>query len=80
MSALGAAVIGAGYWGPNLVRNFVGSPEFDLRWVCDVDESRATKIASPYGTVRATAFVEDVLSDPAVDVVPDLGGGFPQIA
>lgn len=69
MSALGAAVIGAGYWGPNLVRNFVGSPEFDLRWVCDVDGSRATKVASPYGTVRATATVEDVLSDPAVDVV-----------
>ena len=69
MSTLGAAVIGAGYWGPNLVRNFVGSPEYDLRWVCDVDEARAAKITAPYGTVRSTTSIDDVLSDPAVDVV-----------
>ncbi len=31
------AVVGAGYWGPNLVRNFLGCPATDLRWVCDLD-------------------------------------------
>ena len=39
-----AAVIGAGYWGPNLVRNFRGSPDWDLVAVCDLDEGRARKV------------------------------------
>jgi len=30
---IGVAVIGAGYWGPNLVRNLAASAEFELRWV-----------------------------------------------
>ncbi|MDN5796759.1 MAG: Gfo/Idh/MocA family oxidoreductase [Intrasporangium sp.] len=41
---LRAAVIGAGYWGPNLVRNFRGSAEWELAAVCDLDESRARKV------------------------------------
>ena len=38
---LGVAVIGAGYWGPNLIRNFRASPDWDLRAVCDLDVDRA---------------------------------------
>ena len=33
MTPMGVAVIGAGYWGPNLVRNFLACPSWDLRWV-----------------------------------------------
>ncbi len=40
---VGVAVVGAGYWGPNLIRNFGGSEEFDLRWVCDLDEARGAQ-------------------------------------
>jgi predicted dehydrogenase len=36
-------VIGAGYWGPNLIRNFRGSPDWQLTAVCDLDEARARK-------------------------------------
>lgn len=39
--ALRVAVVGAGYWGPNLVRNFRGSPDWDLVAVCDLDQARA---------------------------------------
>ena len=38
LSPLGVAVVGAGYWGPNLARNFAASEEWDLRWVCDLDD------------------------------------------
>ena len=38
---LGVAVIGAGYWGPNLVRNFRARPDWDLVAVCDLDPDRA---------------------------------------
>lgn len=41
---LRAAVIGAGYWGPNLVRNFRASPDWELAAVCDLDEARARKV------------------------------------
>src|SRR5690606_12082471 len=38
------AVVGAGYWGPNLIRNFLGSADWDLVAVCDLDETRARRV------------------------------------
>ena len=64
---LGVAVIGAGYWGPNLVRNFGASPDWDLRLVCDLDLDRARKVAGPH--VEVTAQLHRVLGDPDVDAV-----------
>ncbi|WP_245627346.1 Gfo/Idh/MocA family protein [Kribbia dieselivorans] len=46
---LQVAVIGAGYWGPNLVRNFLASPQWRLAAVCDLDEVRARAVVG--GTV-----------------------------
>ncbi len=66
---IGVAVIGAGYWGPNLVRNFQGSPEFHLRWLCDLDVARARRSLGRYSTVAATSDVAEVLADPAVHAV-----------
>lgn len=66
-STLGIAVIGAGYWGPNLVRNFGSSPEWDLRLVCDLDLDRARAVAGPH--VEVTDRLERVLDDPGVHAV-----------
>jgi predicted dehydrogenase len=66
---IGVAVIGAGYWGPNLVRNFQASPSFRLRWLCDLDIARAQRALGQYSTVRATAELDRVLDDPAVRAV-----------
>jgi predicted dehydrogenase len=66
---LGVGVIGAGYWGPNLIRNFLSSELTDLRWVCDLSEERARKVVGPYGGVSITTELEQVLADPAVDAV-----------
>ena len=41
------AVIGAGYWGPNLIRNFRANPAWDLVAVCDLDESRPARSWAP---------------------------------
>ena len=38
------AVIGVGYWGPNLVRNLVGIPDVEVASLCDLDEKRAEQI------------------------------------
>jgi predicted dehydrogenase len=66
---IGIAVVGAGYWGPNLVRNFQGSPSFHLQWVCDLDLDRARRVLGRYSTVAATDDLSQVLSDPKVDAV-----------
>lgn len=69
MDQLGVAVIGAGYWGPNLIRNFLSSDLTELRWVCDLSEERARKVVGPYGSVAVTTELEQVLSDPDVDAI-----------
>src|SRR5215472_6480623 len=69
MSSIGLAVIGAGYWGPNLVRTAIATPALQLEWLCDLDEKRAQAVLGRYTTVKATASYERVLADPAVAAV-----------
>lgn len=66
---LGVAVVGAGYWGPNLIRNFRRSSDWDLRWVCDLDEERARTVVGGQTAVRVTTSLDVVLDDPLVAAV-----------
>lgn len=66
---IGIAVVGAGYWGPNLVRNLHASTDFELRWLCDLDTSRAHRVADRYPGVRVSGEFEEVLADEAVEAV-----------
>jgi predicted dehydrogenase len=69
MHPLTMAVIGAGYWGPNLVRNIQAHDDSELRWVCDLDLDRARRAVGRYSTVRVTDSFEDVLNDLQVEAV-----------
>ena len=69
MSPIGLAVVGAGYWGPNLVRAARVTPAFRLTWLCDRDLGRAQAALDQYTPVRATASYEQVLADPEVAAV-----------
>jgi predicted dehydrogenase len=69
MSPAGFAVIGAGYWGPNLVRAALATPGLQLRWLCDLDGERASAVLGYHTTVRATSCYDHVLDDPAVAAV-----------
>lgn len=66
---IGIAVIGAGYWGPNLVRNAQATPSLRLRHLCDLDVEKAQRVLGEYSTVRATASLDEVLADPEVQAV-----------
>jgi predicted dehydrogenase len=66
---LGIAVVGVGYWGPNLIRNFSKAEGWDLQWVCDLDLERAAQAVGKRSTVLVTSSLDDVLDDPAVDAV-----------
>lgn len=62
------AVVGTGYWGPNLIRNFASLPGCQLAAVCDLNPSRLRLIAEQYD-VHTTTDLEQVLADPIVEAV-----------
>ena len=66
---VGIAVIGAGYWGPNLVRNALQSPATRLTAVCDMDFARALSVVGAYSGVDATTELMAILEDPDVEAV-----------
>lgn len=70
MSAdLRIAVVGAGYWGPNLARNFRSSPDWELAAICDLDRARAERVAERVGGVRVETDLGVVLSDTTIDAI-----------
>ncbi|MGK4582702.1 Gfo/Idh/MocA family protein [Kitasatospora sp. HPMI-4] len=66
---IGLAVVGAGYWGPNLVRNAQQTPALRLHWLCDLDEERARRVLGRYSTVGTTTSFDEVLADERVRAV-----------
>lgn len=66
---LTVAVIGLGYWGPNLIRNLHELPNVGELWACDVRTDRLERIVSRFPTVRASTSYELVLANPAIDAV-----------
>jgi protoporphyrinogen oxidase/predicted dehydrogenase len=62
-------VVGLGYWGPNLVRNFSESPIFEVAWACDMRPEALDAVKRRYPGIACTTQVEDVLRDPDVDAV-----------
>jgi predicted dehydrogenase len=62
-------VVGLGYWGPNLARNFDALPSATLRWCCDADEAIRARYAAQYPQTRFTASLDDLLGDPQLDAI-----------
>lgn len=62
-------IIGCGYWGPNLLRNFVESEVAEVRWICDADTTRLAAISRRYSGARTTNDYHDLLADPALNAV-----------
>ena len=66
---IGLAIVGAGYWGPNLVRTALATPAFRLDWLCDLQVERARAVLGSYTTVQATSSYDSILADPKVAAV-----------
>ncbi|NIR51880.1 Gfo/Idh/MocA family oxidoreductase [candidate division KSB1 bacterium] len=63
------AVIGCGYWGPNLIRNFNSLPQINVKQVCDLDQKRLTHMKKLYPSVQTTTDVEEIIRDDETDAV-----------
>ena len=62
-------VVGLGYWGPNLARNFDRLPDAELTWLCDASEEALARRGSAFPSARTTTSVDDLLSDDALDAI-----------
>jgi len=62
-------VIGYGYWGPNLVRNFMEAPGAEVAAVSDLNPARLAAVRKRYPTVKTTANASDLIKDPQIDAI-----------
>jgi predicted dehydrogenase len=60
------AVVGLGYWGPNLLRVLFERTDVEVRWICDIDISRLERFGRRYPNVSVTEELDQVLDDPKV--------------
>src|SRR5436190_8724035 len=69
MAELKVGIIGAGYWGRNLVRNFTEAPGADVVAVADLDPERLGALHKRFPSVRTTTDHRELLNDDAIDAI-----------
>jgi len=69
MKPIGVGVVGCGYWGPNLVRNFQRTPGAEVIGVCDTRRARAEKIAADYRLGLVTEDPAALVASPEIKLV-----------
>ena len=60
----GIGIIGCGYWGPNLLRNFHTNPNVEMRSACDLDQDRLAHVKHLYPSVKTVSNYQELLDDP----------------
>jgi predicted dehydrogenase len=66
---ISVGVVGLGYWGPNLVRNFNAAPRTRVVWLCDTDRARLAAVGEQFSGAARASSVRDLLADPSLDAV-----------
>jgi predicted dehydrogenase len=66
---IGTAVVGYGYWGPNLARNVAECSQLRLEALCDTDPAQLSLFGRRHPGVRTTRELDSVLADPAIEAV-----------
>jgi predicted dehydrogenase len=66
---LNIGVVGLGYWGPNLARNFDRLRDSELRWICDAREDSLERVGQQFPGARRATELDEMLADPELDAV-----------
>ena len=66
---MNVGVVGLGYWGPNLVRNFAENNLVGEIWCCDLVEKRLNQIKQRYPAVQTTQSFKDLVMNPKIDAI-----------
>jgi predicted dehydrogenase len=62
-------IIGYGYWGPNLVRNFAELSRAKIVGVADLDKKKLELVSRRYPAVKTTTDYQELLRDPSIDAI-----------
>jgi predicted dehydrogenase len=63
------AVVGLGYWGPNLLRVLFDRTDVEVSWICDLDPSRLDRFARRYPGAQVSDDLDRLLDDPELDAI-----------
>jgi len=66
---IAVGVVGCGYWGPNLIRNFLNNKTCQQVIACDLDKSKLDRIQGRYPSLKVTSHYEDLMGSNEVDAV-----------
>jgi len=66
---LNVAVVGCGYWGPNLIRNFNSLSECKVKLVCDINSDRIAHMKTLYPEVQGTSEFDDLINNSDIDAI-----------
>ncbi len=69
MEKINVAVVGCGYWGPNLIRNFRQLPNCRLKVCCDLDCTKLERMKALYPYLKTTSNLQEIVSDTMIDAV-----------
>lgn len=66
---INVGIIGCGYWGPNLIRNFAKHPNCHIKWLCDINASKLNNLKNNYTGSSSTMDYSDIIKDSKTDAV-----------
>ena len=66
---VGIGIVGLGYWGPNLIRNFSEVENCNVVMACDLDEDKLRPITRKYPSIQVTSRYDDLIKAPNVDAI-----------
>jgi predicted dehydrogenase len=66
---LNIAIVGCGYWGPNIIRNFNALEECRVKTICDLDKDRLVHMLTLYPSVEPTRDFDTIINDPEIDAI-----------
>jgi len=66
---INVGIVGYGYWGPNLVRNFVANKKCEVTTICELDTKKWTLIRKKYPNVSITKDYEELIDKPEIDAI-----------
>jgi len=69
MANIKVGVIGYGYWGPNIVRNFFATPDCTVRMVADGRQERLNLLAKTFPSIQGVKDAEDIIGSSEVDAI-----------
>ncbi len=69
MKRVRIGVIGAGHWGPNLIRNFHENPHSTVRYICDAEPCRLATLKARYPDIEVTTHSDEVFASPEINAV-----------